>query len=279
MAGQLSFSEVVLVVYQLEVDSTAHVQLCWRRWLDERGHADTEDVVDGRIFEKVDYDVALAGADRAEVDGLVQGVQLRFNDPWVGELESNLDSLDIVGEEMTVLVLELDREVHGGANGETEGLVEVLSGQRVDVRDEDVEHGDLVSIGVALLHDDGHFSIFVVGPHASLKEFDDRLSRLSLLVPIRRVHEDALNAVAHPQLRLAVRNDFDLSISWDHVQVSLPILVSHELRDLHRQLVLHFDDSTGLKPILLSFVLFRILYGHPDSQCGLSVLLRLRVNA
>lgn len=108
----MTLRQVVLVVDELELHLAADVEQRLRAWLDHGRNPHPEYVVDGRILQEVDDHVAFARVHGPQVDRLVQAVELGVDDPGVGELEPDLDAQDVPSEEVTVLVLELDRHAN-----------------------------------------------------------------------------------------------------------------------------------------------------------------------
>lgn len=84
---------------------------------------------------------------------MVVAIKLCCDHAWVRELDSDLDSFDTVGKQMSMLVLELDWHFQGGPKWKTQCFIEVMlvsRRQRVDVRNQDVQHDNLITPGLVL---------------------------------------------------------------------------------------------------------------------------------
>jgi len=114
-----------------------------------------------RVLHQVNDNVAFAAALRPHDDRLVEFIQLGRNHPRVGQFNPHFDALDVVGERVSVLVLELNWDFHLGAKREAECLVDVFGSHVVDVGDEHVEHHDLVRESLVFFDDDCDLAVLV----------------------------------------------------------------------------------------------------------------------
>ena len=89
-------------------------------------------------------------------------VKLCGHNSWMRQLNCNLNSLDIVGKQVSMLIVELDWDVDVGAKRQVECLVEVEGSQGVDVRDQDVQHHNLVAERLIFFDYHCHFAVLVV---------------------------------------------------------------------------------------------------------------------
>jgi hypothetical protein len=84
------------------------------------------------------------------------------------KLDANLNTFNIVGELVTMVVLELNGDCHPRAKGEVEGLVDILRGDGKNVSYEDVKHDNLVTESLTFLDDNRDLAILVKCANAFL---------------------------------------------------------------------------------------------------------------
>ena len=102
----------------------------------------------------------------------------------VRQFKAYLNALDVHCEQMSMLILELQRNVHGGSNWQNQGFVKVKRGNLENVRNKDIQHHNLLSVLILFFHDQGCLSIAFECFDCLLStlEFDNWLIRVFVLV-------------------------------------------------------------------------------------------------
>lgn len=145
---------------------------------------------------------------------------------------------------MRVLCLELDGDLHAGAEREVEDLVDFLGGHVEDVGDEHVEHHDLVAECLVLLDDDCDLAVLVQGHDGFVvDQADHGRGGFGQLVAATRVVIDALQAVAQAQASALVGLDLVEGVGRHEIQVCALVRLVNEFRNSYCQLLLHTCDD------------------------------------
>mmetsp|Transcript_38287 Transcript_38287/g.58356 ORF Transcript_38287/g.58356 Transcript_38287/m.58356 type:complete len:223 (+) Transcript_38287:804-1472(+) len=222
------------------------MELDGRARLHDIGHADLYHVKDFRVLLQVDEDVAFAKVLRGEGQRLVELVELDSNDLRVRELEANGHAFDIFGEEMAVLVQELQGERDRSASRKAHCLMEVFSNKSENVSDEEVEHHNLVAVRLLFLHQESHLPVAVEGSDGCslLSELNHGLCRKAGFRRVTLCRErHALLAVVKVEFRLPVGFNLALSIGRQQVLVSRLLRVGEVLRNGNRELLLDLNKG------------------------------------
>ena len=75
------------------------------------------------------------------------------------EFVDNADSFDIAGKYVGVLVLEFDGHLIRSIHCETHDFIKVLNHKREDIRDKQIQHGNLASVSLIFLDHEGNLTI------------------------------------------------------------------------------------------------------------------------
>ena len=113
------------------------------------------------------------------------------------KLKAHSYTLNVIGEGVAVLILEFQRDVHRGTQGEVQGLVHILAGNCEDVCDQHIQHDNLIAECLVFLNDNCDLAIF---DESTDPFFVDKLDNGSLylfvLIRVSRVVIDTLLAVS-----------------------------------------------------------------------------------
>ena len=115
------------------------------------------------MLREIHLDIALSSSFRFHLKCLIILVKLDRHNSGMREFKFDIDSLNVVGKLMTMLVLELDWDVHRRAKRETQCLIHVLGCKIVNVCYKYVQHDDLVAESLILLNDDSDLAVLVKG--------------------------------------------------------------------------------------------------------------------
>jgi hypothetical protein len=113
------------------------------------------------MLREVHLDIAFSSSFRFHLQSLIILVKLDRHNSGVRQFKFHIDSLDIISELMTMLVLELDRDVHGRPKRETQCLIRVLRCKIVNLCNQYVQHHDLVAESLVLLNNDSDLTVLV----------------------------------------------------------------------------------------------------------------------
>jgi hypothetical protein len=205
----------------------------WRMRPHNTLHAHFEDVVDLWLLQQVDYHVALTTALCLELQRGVEFVQRSREDARVRKLKAHSYTLNVIGKGVPVLILEFQRDVHRGTQGEVQGLVHILAGHCEDVCYQHIQHDNLIAECLVFLYDDCDLAIFV---ESTDPFFVDKLDNGSLhilvLIRVSRVVIDTLLAVSESQPCPLVSLDLGVGIRGHQIKVCLLLWVVDELRNI-----------------------------------------------
>lgn len=133
----------------------------WRVRLHDALNSHSEYVIDVRVFHKVHLHIALTCSFSLHLQGLVEFIQLDWYYSRVRQFNGNFNALNVVSELVSMLVLELDRDMHWWSKWETHSLIHILSCQIVNISDENIKHDNLVTECLVLLDNDSDLALFV----------------------------------------------------------------------------------------------------------------------
>lgn len=271
---------LLTLIHDAELDCGTNVHLHWGCGFNHARHSHLEDIVDMRVLDQIQENVALSTALSLQSHRGVVVVKLGRNDARVGQLEGHLDAFDVVSELVALRILELQGDCHLRTEREVQGLIHVLAGERVDICDEHIEHDDLVVEGLALFHDHCHLAVLVECLDALLiDEGDDGSLHILVLVGVGRVIVDALLAVSQSEFGLSVGLNLRIGVRRHHVEVSLCLWFVDELRDVDLELVPHTDSNGSREPVLLILILLRVFNGQLEAHEDLARLASRRVHS
>jgi hypothetical protein len=130
-------------------------------WPHNTLHAHFEDVVDLWLLQQVDYHVTLTTALCLEMQRGIEFVQRSLEDARLRKLKAHSYTLNVIGEGVAMLILEFQRNVHRGTQGEVQGLVHILAGHCEDVCYQDIQHDNLIAECLVFLDYDCDLAIFI----------------------------------------------------------------------------------------------------------------------
>lgn len=101
------------------------------------------------------------------------------------KLNTDRDAFYILSKGVSMLILELNRNLDRGTQRETQGRVYILACQVVNICDEDIEHHHLITERLVLLDDDSDLSVLVVSPDAFIiDELNNRCLGVYILIGV-----------------------------------------------------------------------------------------------
>ena len=156
---------------------------------------------------------------------------------------------------MSVLILEFDLNVHLWSKWEAESLIYILRSDRVNIRDKDVKHDDLIAEGLLLLYDYSDLSIFVESPYALLvDQWYNRGLDVFKLVGVCWIVKHTLLAVSQAETGSSVCLYLGVGVGRHQVQVGLLFGVVDELRNVDLQLILYLHWGCSREPIFIVLI-------------------------
>ncbi len=195
--------------------------------------------------------------------------------------EAKLNSLNIAGKPVSVLVLEVNREFDTGAKRQVNRVVRVHDLHAVDVGDEDVEHSDLVWERLAaLLYDHGDLAVLVEGLDCFVvHDLHDRRCCFFRLEWVGGVVVFWHDWVAYFQLSVDIGVNENFGVWRNEVHVRAFWALSAELVDFDLKLLGHLHSRIPKEPVLVAAILLRVVNRNEHLNKSVTFIPSSRIDA